>query len=101
LWRVPVDGGEEVSVLGPGKIICRRNWALFDRGVYFAVAESPTRQVIEFLSFDTGKVTPVFTPEKRLVSATSGLSVSPDGRWLLYTQVDQHGSDIMLMENFR
>jgi hypothetical protein len=30
-----------------------------------------------------------------------GLTVSPDGRWILYTQFDQRGSDIMLMENFR
>jgi hypothetical protein len=30
-----------------------------------------------------------------------GLSVSPDGRWLIYSQLDQSGSDIMLMENFR
>jgi Tol biopolymer transport system component/DNA-binding winged helix-turn-helix (wHTH) protein len=101
LWRVPVTGGEEVSVFGPGKFISRRNWALTDRGVYFAVSETPARQVIEFFSFDTRKVTPVFTPEKQLVGATPGLSVSPDGRWLLYTQVDQRGSDIMLVENFR
>ncbi|HEX4947992.1 MAG TPA: hypothetical protein VFZ34_15075 [Blastocatellia bacterium] len=30
-----------------------------------------------------------------------GLTVSPDGCWLLYTRIDQSGSDIMLMENFR
>src|SRR5262245_8107430 len=101
LWRVPVSGGEEVSVLGPGKYISRRNWALIDRGVYFSVAETPARQVIEFFSFDTRKVSHVFTPEKQLAGATPGLSVSQDGRWLLYTQVDQRGSDIMLLENFR
>nr|MBA2647064.1 hypothetical protein [Pyrinomonadaceae bacterium] len=30
-----------------------------------------------------------------------GLSVSPDERWVLYTQYDRKGSDIMLVENFR
>jgi len=30
-----------------------------------------------------------------------GFSVSPDRRCILYTQTDQNGSDIMLMENFR
>jgi hypothetical protein len=37
---------------------------------------------------------------KRLTGA--GLSVSADGRWLLYAQRDgQAGSDLMLAENFR
>lgn len=38
-----------------------------------------------------------------LVSLTGAgrLAVSPDGRWLLYPQVDQAGSDILLVENFR
>ena len=30
-----------------------------------------------------------------------GLSVSPDGRWLLYTQTDDAQNDIMLGEGFR
>ena len=28
------------------------------------------------------------------------LPASPDGRWLLYTQEDHRGGDIMLVENF-
>jgi hypothetical protein len=32
----------------------------------------------------------------------SWIGVSPDRRWLLYTQLDgQPGSDLMLVENFR
>jgi len=27
-------------------------------------------------------------------------TVSPDGRWILYAQLDQSGSDVMLVENF-
>ena len=30
-----------------------------------------------------------------------GLALSPDGRYLLYTQVDYMGQDLMLVENFK
>ena len=30
-----------------------------------------------------------------------GIALSPDGRTLLYSQIDDAGSDLMLVENFR
>jgi hypothetical protein len=43
----------------------------------------------------------VATLERAIKQGPPGLEVSPDGRWLLYTRVDQSGSDIMLMDYFR
>ena len=63
--------------------------------------ETATKTVIEYYSFATGDVKPVAVPEKQILPTYLGLSVSPDGRWLLYTQADQRGSDLMLVENFR
>ena len=40
-------------------------------------------------------------PRLMLAPPFLGLSVSRDGRWLLYSQVDLHGADLMLVENFR
>jgi Tol biopolymer transport system component len=100
IWRMPVTGGEETLIYDfrqPGS----RLWTITNEGLYFAVTESSARPAINFFNFSTGKVTSVVTLEKRLPQGGSGLSVSPDGRWLLFPQVDQCGSDIMLLENFR
>ena len=37
----------------------------------------------------------------RTFGGSPGLSVSRDGRWILYWQVDYNDNDIMLVENFR
>ncbi|MGH9939830.1 MAG: TolB family protein, partial [Blastocatellia bacterium] len=100
IWRMPVTGGEETLVYDfrqPGS----RFWTITNEGFYFASAESSARPAIDFFNFSTGKVTSVVALEKRLPQGDPGLSVSPDGRWLLFPQVDQRGSDIMLLENFR
>ena len=71
------------------------------RGIYFATAERPEQPLIEFFNFATGQVTPVAVLEEGLDRGMTGLAVSPDGRRLIWSQVDQDSSDIMLMENFR
>jgi Tol biopolymer transport system component len=101
LWKVPTGGGEETPVLDLHKAGYWRYWALTDKGIYFATAETSSRPAIEFFSFATGQVTQIATLEKPIVQWYRGLAVSPDGRWILCAQLDQSGSDIILVENFR
>src|SRR5262245_33520712 len=101
IWRIPVEGGAETPVLDHHQAGLWRSWVVVEEGIYFATAERPTRPLIEFFSFATGKVTQVAELGKPLLQIVPGLAVSPDGQWLLFTQNDQSGSDIMLMENFR
>jgi hypothetical protein len=89
LWEVPVEGGDESQVLDS----VSRDFAAVPGGVYFA---SPSRLV--HFDFSTGITKPILTIAKPRLT---GLSVSPDERWLLYTQLDQSGMDLMLVENFR
>ena len=57
--------------------------------------------LVQFYSFKTGKTNRVGTVEGMLSADYSGISVSPDGRWLLYSYIADIGSDLMMVENFR
>ncbi len=101
IWRVPAGGGEETLFFDQHRAGIWRSWAVTNQGIYYVTGETPARTVIEYYSFATGKIKEVATPEKEVLTGSLGLNVSPDGKWLLYTQADQRGMDIMLVENFR
>lgn len=98
IWRISVEGGEETRVLDQAS---QGNWALLKQGIYFVTPEPKSGPVIQFFSFATRQATPVAVLEKRLIQGPPGFAVSPDGRWLIWSQLDQIGSDIMRVENFR
>jgi hypothetical protein len=93
-----VNGGEGVKILDS---LFGLQWTVHASGIYFA---GPTDQgsshasSIQFFSFRTGKVT---TIAPREWAGQPGVSVSPDGRYLLYSFAQLIGSDLMLVENFR
>ncbi|HEY3198711.1 MAG TPA: DPP IV N-terminal domain-containing protein [Nitrospirales bacterium] len=101
IWRIPVGGGEEVPVMDLPRVRNWGYWAVVEKGIYFVSAEKSSRPLVEFFSFTTGLATQIAQLEKPILPAIPGFAVSPDGRWILYVQLDQSGSDIMLMENFR
>ena len=97
LWKRPVRGGEETQVLDS---VLGFSFAVLDKGIYFIrPPEASGNCTLRFLSFKTGAVKIIASMPH---AGNSGLSVSPDGRYALYTQEDQvSGSDLMLVENFR
>jgi Tol biopolymer transport system component/serine/threonine protein kinase len=96
LWRMPRDGGEETQVLESVEF---RAFAIMKEGIYFIRRpDSAGRYSIQFFNFETKKIRSIATIQTPI---SEYLSVSPDGRWILYSQMDQVGSDLMLVENFR
>ena len=95
LWKMPVEGGQETQVVPD---VYRVNYDVTDKGIYFTphIGTDYTSSV-EFLNFATGTTTQIVKTKP----LDLGLGVSPDGRTLLYSQVDQTSSNIMLIENFR
>jgi eukaryotic-like serine/threonine-protein kinase len=95
LWRIPVGGGDEVEIL---KSVAGIAFALANQGIYFEQPNSNGSTSIQFLSFATGKAAVLATITRPW---DAGLSVSPNERYILYTQVDRTSSNLMLVENFR
>ncbi|HVN78659.1 MAG TPA: protein kinase [Terriglobia bacterium] len=97
IWKMPVSGGDESQVLP--SVAARRCFYVVREGIYFIPGPGADgKYAIQFLSFATGKVktvAPMSGPP-----FLGGLSVSPDGRSLLFSQNDEAGSDLMLVENF-
>jgi hypothetical protein len=56
---------------------------------------------LDFLDLRTSRIRRIYTFDKPPEAWAGGLSVSPDGKWLVYSQVDEAARDLMLVENFR
>ncbi len=100
IWRVPVEEGEETLIVNTLKAGYLRYWTVVDNGIYFAT-RATSNPTIQFFDFATNQLTEIAKLEKPLLAGNPGLSISPDGRWLLYPQIDQNNNDIILIENFR
>jgi Tol biopolymer transport system component len=99
LWSVNTDGSDaqQIAVMPSNE---EDVWVPFGSGIYFFHYTDDNKQEIDFLDLSTKKVRPVFFPEKGGADWIGGLSVSPDGRWLLFSQMDDLSSDLMLVENW-
>jgi Tol biopolymer transport system component len=96
LWRKSLSGGAvEEQVVDSVKL---RNFFVTRLGVYYMKSEGPAVDSIRHFDPETRKER-VLAHTKR--TAGLGISVSPDDRWVLFTQNDLEGMDIMLTENFR
>jgi hypothetical protein len=100
LWSTPIRGGEERQILDS---ITEGNWTVTKTGIYyFDFAVEPGQpKLVKFYSFKTRKINRVGTVEPTVSGDYSGISVSPDGRWLLYSYIADVSSDLMMVEHFR
>jgi Tol biopolymer transport system component len=91
-------GGAASSVLGMPPLKDASLWTVVRRGIYFVPADAP--RSIRYFDLSTRQVRHITDVDRDFNSTNGGLSVSPDGRWLLYSQVDQKNSDILFVNNF-
>lgn len=98
VWRMPVQGGSETEVLPEVDGGGWPNWAISSQGIYFLKFGKFPHATIEFLEFATNKSMPIWTLARE---PGWGLSLSHDGKSIVYVQNEFAESDIMLVKNFR
>ena len=106
LWRVPVSGGSREKLLD-GVVLA--NFVALDKGIYYIdmpsgqggihYFDNPSGETrLQYFDFRKRRST---TIARNLGTVDLPLTVSPDGRVILYTRLDASIDDLMLVENFR
>lgn len=95
LFRSGLDGSGEVEVLNG---IAQRGFVFAPNRIFYVSSEGSNQYTIR-------RFTPSTREDRPLLTVTTpmylGLSLSPDGRFLVYTQIDSQAADLMLVSNFR
>lgn len=101
LWRLRTSGSPEEEVKGMPELTgLGSGWFPVQSGIYY-VAIHNNKPEIDFLDLNTRKTRQVFALEKPPPEWMGGMPVSSDGKWLLYPQVDETSSDLMMIENWQ
>jgi Tol biopolymer transport system component len=103
IWRVPTSGGEAEEAFMPDHDM----WGSTTlqptaKGVYFTEFErSSNSMVVSFHEFASKKNSVVFHLPNTDWGGGGSYSISPDGKSILYSRVDQSQTNLMLVEGFR
>lgn len=96
LMMLPLDrpGATPQPVPAMPNVQYERQWALASDGIYFVPQSAP--HTISFYDFSSRKTREVFKTDR---DVNEGISISPDRRYILYSQLDENDSNIMLLSN--
>jgi hypothetical protein len=97
VWEMPVNGGNPARILGP--LYSGDAFQVLGNGIYAvirnAVSDSPS---LVFYSFASRRSRPVATLDRRFDRT---ISVSANGRWLVYDALRYRSGDLMMIEGLK
>ena len=96
IWRMALADGKETPVAGL-ETFTGRSWEGSAKGIYFVSSKSTT---LRFLNFSTQQITRIRELPTVPANTYRGLSVNPDGRTMLYLQLDPGRTNVMVVSNF-
>jgi Tol biopolymer transport system component len=101
IWSVPVNGGKERKVHDLPPTDYWGSWEVGRQGLYLVNPEAKPHPAIELFNLGTRRLTRVAELERPPIRMEPALSVARNERSILYSQQDQSGSDIVMVEGFR
>ena len=93
----PGAGNEEQVFSG----FTSRFWTVAGGSLFYLDFGAKPRPAFTKMDLASHRTTPLGLLEGTVAWGASGLSISPDGQWLLYAETDRLVSQINLAENFR
>ncbi len=97
LWSKPTNGGPEAPLEKMPLLSYEDGWAATTSGIFYTDSVA-TPISVNFYEFASRTTRTLMTLKQRpLPAGGAGITVSPDGRWLLYGQTGSEQSEIMLV----
>lgn len=100
IWRVPTNGGEEQRITAQPEPWYWAYWDVTDAGLYFYDIAALPRPAFKYYDFKTREMRTVLQPEGVVDDHEYGMSVSRDGRTVVYAQ-KVVTSTIVIAENLQ
>jgi Tol biopolymer transport system component/DNA-binding winged helix-turn-helix (wHTH) protein len=101
IWRVPVNGGEETKILDAPPPSAWAYFIVTEKGIFYGDWPDRKNPGLYFYDFKTRKSSAVLLLDHFGSEGAPGLSISPDGRYALYTTLAPPAVSVMLVDNFR
>lgn len=98
LWSVGINGENEKPIPELAEVGAWRSWLVSSKGVYFTAFATQPPFSLKFFDFETRQTSEITNMEKSPLLYYSNLSVSTDGKKILYARQDQSASTILFAE---
>jgi Tol biopolymer transport system component len=97
IWQAPRDGGKAVPIPALSDVDCGRYWTIAGNAIYF-LRSTVKPWIVYRYDLAAGTISSAATIEKQPDFGSPGLAVSPDLTYLLFGQIDERGSNIVMVE---